>query len=163
MEFKKYLKNYAERELELIGLMQSEFGVACLELLDKCADIARSDPESMKRICEILPKLIDCKPISPITEADFKIETHDSNVEILRCTRYPHLYRMPDGKYYDDRAIAYRRADSNENDRMYIYQTGNSSKQEVTLPYFPKEEIKILDQEYQEFINTDIEPDYEVE
>ena len=148
MTFKQHLRQYAERELELTGFMDSEFGPACLEFLEKCADVAGLDPESMKRICEIIPRLIDRRPLSPITEADFELETHtegDRTVEIMRCTRYPYLYRMPDGKYYDDRAVAFRRADSSESDRMYIYQTGNSSKQEVELPYFPREEVRILD------------------
>lgn len=147
MDFKKHLREYTERELELIGFMQSEFGAACLEFLDKCADVAGNDPESMKQICEIVPRLIDRRPLSPITEADFEAETYaegDRTVEILRCTRYPYLYKM-DGKYYDDRAVAFRRANSAETDRMYIYQSGNSSKQEVELPYFPKEEVRTLD------------------
>lgn len=148
MDFKQHLREYAERELKLIGFMESEFGPACLEFLDKCADVAGSDPESMKRVCEIIPRLIDRKPLSVITEADFEAETHqegDRSLEMQRCTRYPHLYRMPDGKYYDDRAVAFRRADSAETDRMYIYQCGNSSKQEVELPYFPREEVRVLD------------------
>ena len=148
MTFKQHLRQYAERELKLIGFMESEFSAACLDFLDKCADVAGNDPESMKRICEILPRLIDRRPLSAITEEDFETETHsegDHTVEILRCTRYPYLYRMPDRKYYDNRAVAFRRADSSESDRMYIYQTGNSSKQEVELPYFPREEIRTLD------------------
>ena len=147
MTFKEHLNKYAERELELIGFMQSEFGPACLEFLDKCADVAGSDPESMKRICEIIPRLIDRSPLSAITEADFETETHSEGgrtVEIERCTRYPHLYKM-DGKYWDDRAVAFQREDSNPNDRMFVYQSGISSKQEVELPYFPKEEVRMLD------------------
>jgi len=147
MTFKQHLRQYAERELELTGFMQSEFGPACLDFLDKCADVAGSDPESMKRVCEILPRLIDRLPLSAITEADFETETYtegNRTVEIKRCTRYPYLYKQ-DGRYYDDRAVAFRRADSAESDRMYIYQTGNSSKQEVQLPYFPREEVRTLD------------------
>ena len=147
MAFKEHLRQYAERELKLTGFMESEFGSVCLDFLEKCADVAGSDPESMKRVCEIIPRLIDRKPLSVITEADFELETHtegDRTVEILRCTRYPYLYKM-DGKYYDDRAVAFRRADSRETDRMYIYQGKNGSKQEVELPYFPKEEVRTLD------------------
>jgi len=166
MKFKEHLRKYAEKELKLIGFMESEFGNVCLEFLDKCADIAGSDPESMKKICEIMPRLIDRRPLSPITEQDFEVETsteENNSLEIYRCTRYPYLYRMPDGKYYDDRAIAFRRASSAETDRMYIYQTGNSSKQEIQLPYLPREEVRILQQEYQQLSNIDLEPDYEVE
>ena len=165
MNFKQYLQEYAERELKLIGFMESEFGSVCLNFLDKCADIVGNDPESMKQICEILPRLIDRKPLSPITETDFEVETHaegDRTVEILRCTRYPHLYKM-DGKYYDDRAVAFRRSDSDKNDRMYIYQSDNNSKQEVELPYFPSEEVRVLQQKYVELPIVDPEPDYEVE
>ena len=146
MTFKQHLRQYAERELELTGFMDSEFGPACLEFLEKCADVADSDPESMKRICEILPRLIDRRPLSAITEADFETETHsegDRTVEILRCTRYTYLYKV-DGKYYDDRAVAFQREDGAPGDRMYVYQSGNSSKREVKLPYFPVERIESL-------------------
>ena len=160
MDFKQHLRKYAERELELIGFMQSEFGPACLDFLEKCADVAGNDLESMKKIFEIVPRLIDRRPLSPITEADFEAETHvegDHSLEILRCTRYPYLYKQ-DGKYWDDRAVVFSRADSADTDRMYLYQTGYNSKQEVDLPYFPKEEVKIIQKEY-----ADPEPDYEVE
>lgn len=177
MDFKQHLRKYAERELELIGFMQSEFGPACLEFLEKCADIVGNDAESMKKICEILPKLIDNKPLSPITEKDFELENFsregsESGSETLRCTRYPYLYRMPNGKYYDDRAVAFREFNSSETDRLYLYREHNSSKQEVHLPYLPEQKVKILQEEdksiaIQEQINTsndiDPEPDYEVE
>ena len=39
MNFKEHLREYAERELELIGFMDSEFGAACLKFLDKCASV----------------------------------------------------------------------------------------------------------------------------
>jgi len=145
MDFKIYLHEYAKQELDLIGFKQSQFGEACLEFLDKLADVAGNDPESMKQVAAILPRLIDRRPLSPVTEADFEVETHaegDRTVEIERCTRYPYLYKQ-DGKYYDDRAVAFQYEDSAPNDRMYIYQSGNLSKQEVEMPYFPQEIIKI--------------------
>ena len=40
MTFKQHLRQYAERELELTGFMDSEFDPACLEFLEKCADVA---------------------------------------------------------------------------------------------------------------------------
>jgi hypothetical protein len=165
MTFKEHLKRYAERELELSGFVNTEFGKTALKLLDDLADLTNGDLETMKQLCALFPRLIDRRPLSPITEADFEVETYsesDRTVEILRCTRYPYLYKM-DGKYWDDRAVAFRRADSAESDRMYIYQTGNSSKQEITLPYFPSEEVRILQQEYTNLPSVDPEPDYEVE
>lgn len=146
MNFKEYLQEYAERELKLIGFMESEFGSVCLNFLDKCADIVGNDPESMKQICEILPRLIDRKPLSPITETDFEVETYaegDRTVEILRCTRYPHLYKM-DGKYYDDRAVAFKFKNSIDSDIMFSY-GDNGSKREIDLPYYPSITIEIID------------------
>jgi len=145
-EFKRYLREYAERELELTGFMETEFGATCLRFLEDLAEVAGSDPESMKAVCEILPRLIDRRPLSAITERDFETETHSEGsrtVEIERCTRYPYLYKQ-DGKYWDDRAVAFQREDSAPGDRMYVYQLGNSSKQEVELPYFPQERIERL-------------------
>ena len=163
--FKEHLKKFAERELQLTGFDQTEFGKIVPMLLDEIADLTHGDPESMKQLCSILPRLIDKRPLSLITETDFETETQteaDRTLEILRCTRYPYLYKM-DGKYYDDRAVAFRRADSPETDRMYIYQTGNSSKQEVQLPYFPREEVRVIQQEYQNLPDIDPKPDCEVE
>jgi hypothetical protein len=165
MNFKEHLKKYAERELELTGFNQTEFGKTALKLLDDLADLTQENSETMKQLCSMLARLIDRRPLTAITEEDFETETHvegNRTVEILRCTRYPHVYKM-DGKYYDDRAIAFRGLNSAESDRMYIYQTGNSSKQEITLPYFPSEEVRILRQEYTILPPADLEPDYEVE
>lgn len=149
MTFKISLNKFAEKELELSGFIETEFGEKVLELLDKLADISNNDPDTMIHLCSILPRLVNRMPLAPITEDDFELETHragDRNVEIFRCTRYPHVYKM-DGKYYDDRAIAFRLANSADTDRMYIYQAGNSSKQEITLPYFPNEEVRVLPKE----------------
>ncbi len=165
MTFKEHLKTYAERELALSGFDQTEFGKTVLKLLDDLSDLTQGDAETMQQLCVLLPRLIDRRPLTAITEEDFETETHTEGgraVEILRCTRYPYVYKM-DGKYYDDRAVAFRRADSAESDRMYIYQSGNSSKQEITLPYFPGEEVRVLKQEYVDLPAQDPEPDYEVE
>jgi hypothetical protein len=146
MTFKEHLAKYAERELVLSGFDQTNFGKTALKLLDDLADLTQGDAETMKQLCGMLPRLINRRPLTAITEEDFDVETHsegDRSVEILRCTRYPYVYKM-DGKYYDDRAVSFRRADSAELDRMYIYQTVNNSKQEITLPYFPSEEVRIL-------------------
>ena len=146
MNFSEHLLNYAKTELKITNFDKTELGDTILKFLEQSANITGNNSESMKQLANMLILLIDQKPISPITEEDFEVETHlegDRTVEILRCTRYPYLYKM-DGKYWDDRAVAFRRANSAESDKMYIYQSGNSSKQEVELPYFPREEIRTL-------------------
>ena len=159
---KETLKSYAETELKLSGFDQTEFGETALRLLDNLVDLSKGDVDTMKQLCGLIPKLIDRKPLTAITEDDFEIETYsegDQNIEILRCTRYPYVYSM-NGKYYDDRAVAFRRYNRPESDRMYIYQTTNSSKQEITLPYYPVEEVRVIQQEFVDLPNG---PGYEVE
>ena len=158
--FKEHLSAYANSELELAGFDQTEFGKTSLKLLDNLADLTNGDPDTMKQLCSLLPRLIDQLPIAPITEADFAPEYHsqgDNTVTIYRCTRYSWVYRTEDGKYWDDRAVAFKFVDSADADRMYIYQSGNSSKQEVTLPYYPEFKVEIISRDF------NIEPDYEVE
>lgn len=147
MTFKDQLKEFAKEELTRAGFMNSEFGNSCLDFLDKCSDITDNDTNGMKKLCELLPKLIDRYPISAITKDDFQDETHIEGKQVIvirRCTRYPYIYEQ-DGKYYNDRAIAFQKLDSNKNDKMYLYQTVHNSKQEIELPYFLNEEIKIID------------------
>jgi len=149
MSFKDQLIRYAERELGLIGFMNSPLGKVCLDFLETCAEVTNEDADSMKHVCEILPRLIDLRPLSPITEDDFAVEVPtdtDQDAKVTRSTRYPYLYRTSDGKYYDDRAVVFQEIDSNGNtNTVYLYQEVNSSKQEVELPYFPIQQVKNLD------------------
>jgi hypothetical protein len=87
----------------------------------------------MKTVTNYTEKLIDKKPIAPITEEDFD--------EDGRCIRYEYIYRASDGKYYNDRAIAFKKGLSTQ----YIYQGQRRSKQGIGLPYVPSEEIQVLD------------------
>jgi len=140
---KDYLREYAQKELELLGFMETEFGKTCLKFLEDLADIAGSDPKSMKLVCEMLPILIDRRPLSPITKEDFEqSNTGDSHYdEIKRCTRYPYCYGK-DGKYFDDRAVAFRFEGEETTSKMYLYRSDHSSRKEVSLPYLPRETIK---------------------
>jgi len=141
MTYKKHLTDFATTELRRIGFLDIPIGETILTLLEQSSDISNDDPKVIKQIFAMLSKLIDNEVLSPITESDFV----DEGNEIKRCTRYPYLYQSEDGKYYDDRAIGFRKKDSNTNDIMYIYQSGNSSKQEVDLPYIPITKIELID------------------
>ena len=149
-EFKDYLKTYAQKELELSGFDQTDFGKTVTILLENLADLSKDDPNTMKQLVNLLPRLIDRQPIAPITEDDFELESvtdGDKSVGIARCTRYPYAYRTPDGKYWDDRAVAFRYSDEPDTNKIYLYQLGNSSKQEIILPYYPSETIKVIDRD----------------
>lgn len=147
MTYIDHLLNYAKKELKITNFDQTDLGQTMLSFIEQSAKITDNDSESMKQLCCLLPRLIDQLPIAPITEEDFVPEYHsqgDNTVTIQRCTRYAWVYRTEDGKYWDDRAVAFKFADSADTDRMYIYQSGNSSKQEITLPYYPNQAIKII-------------------
>jgi hypothetical protein len=141
---KEHLKKYAERELELTGFKETSFGKDSVTLLENLADLTNGDINVMRQLCEWLPRLVERIPISPITEDDFQLEQHgNESTDVWRCTRYPHVYRTTDGKYWNDRAVVFKHIDSVEGEQMFLYRPGGS-KREITLPYFPVTEIQYL-------------------
>lgn len=147
---KEHLKKYAEAELELTGFDKTNVGKTILQLLDELSDITRGDASTMKQICGWLPRLIDRIPISPITEEDFEPECYgdNKNLTVMRCTRYPYVYKSNDGKYWNDRAVAFKFKNSPDSEIMFLYRM-NGSKREITLPYYPTTDIEILDSDNQ--------------
>lgn len=148
MSYKRFLNDFATQELELSGFLNTDFGKSCLDLLNKCSDFCNEDPHSMKTVLEILPKLIDKMPLSPITEEDEFREEDYSNGEnkhiIKRCVRYPQLYQDMNGKYYDEKAIVFISTVGTDIHKSYLYQKKYNSKKEVTLPYFPQQEEVLI-------------------
>jgi hypothetical protein len=92
-----------------------------------------NQPGAMKSVVNYVEQLIDKKPIAPITEADFDQDG--------RCARYEYIYRAADGKYYNDRAVVFKKG----LDSQYIYQGQNRSKREIILPYILREDVVALD------------------
>ena len=78
--------------------------------------------------------LVDQKPVAVITEADFVDD---------RCTRCPYIYKSEDVKYYNDRAVVFKKSYDDLNSQ-YLYQGQKRSKQEITLPYVLREEIVLV-------------------
>jgi hypothetical protein len=166
MTYVEHLLEHARRELKITNFDQTELGDIILKFLEQSAKITNNDTNSMYQLVNMLSLLIDQKPISPITEDDFIEEEYfegNNSIKIWRCTRYQHLYKTEDGRYWDDRAIAFRFADSSSSDRIYLYQNGRSSKQEITLPYYPDFGVETISRDYLDGVATDTEPDYEVE
>lgn len=79
--------------------------------------------------------LVDKKPTSVITENDFD--------EGGRCTRYEYIYRDGHGKYYNDRAVVFKKSVDDPNSQ-YLYQGQERSKKEIVLPYILREETRII-------------------
>ena len=127
--------NYSKNELTLIGFDKSELGDIILETIQKLHSQVGNKPVLMKSILKMMNDLVDEKPISVITENDFG--------EDGRCTRCPYIYKTKSGKYYNDRAVAFKKS-LHDPDSQYVYQGQNRSKREITLPYILREEVVIL-------------------
>ena len=91
-------------------------------------------PGLIKTLTKQVGDLIDKKPLAPITEKDFVDD---------RCTRYPYIYKAQDGRYYNDRAVVFKKS-YDDPSSQYIYQGQHRSKQEITLPYVLLEEIVLI-------------------
>ena len=124
--------DYSKSELELIGFDKSVLSDVMLETIKKLHSVVGNQPSVMKSVLKMMSDLVDKKPISVITENDF-----DENG---KCTRYEYIYRAKDGKYYNDRAVVFKKG----NDTQYVYQGQYRSKQEITLPYILHEEIVLI-------------------
>ena len=124
---------YSQTELELLGLNHVGLDAVVIEFIKGLHAKLGNQPGAMKSIVKYVEQLIDKKPIAPITEADFDQDG--------RCARYEYIYRATDGRYYNDRAVVFKKG----LDSQYIYQGQNRSKREITLPYILHEDVVALD------------------
>ena len=124
---------YSQTELELLGLNHMGLDAVVIEFIKGLHAKLGNQPEAIKSIVKYVEQLIDKKPIAPITEADFDQDG--------RCARYEYIYRATDGRYYNDRAVVFKKG----LDSQYIYQGQNRSKREITLPYILREDVVALD------------------
>jgi hypothetical protein len=124
---------HSQRELELLGLNHAGLDTVVIDFIKGLHAKLGNQPGAMKTITNYVEQLIDKKPIAAITEADFD--------EDGRCARYEYIYRAKDGKYYNDRAVVFKKG----LDSQYIYQGQNRSKREITLPYILREDVVALD------------------
>ena len=127
--------DYSKSELKLIGFDKSELGDIMLETIKKTHESVGNKPMLIKTIIRMMSDLLDKKPISVITESDFD--------EDGRCTRYEYIYRDKHGKYYNDRAVVFKKSLDDPNSQ-YLYQGQERSKKEISLPYLLNEEVVIV-------------------
>ena len=125
---------YSETELKLLGLDQTPIGPAITTFIKELHGVLGNQPGLMKSITKQIGYLIDKKPLAPITEKDFVDD---------KCTRYEYIYKAQDGKYYNDRAVVFKKSYDDPNSQ-YIYQGQMRSKREITLPYVLREEAVLI-------------------
>jgi len=124
---------HSQRELELLGLNHIGLDATVADFIKGLHEKLGNQPGAMKSIVKYVEQLIDKKPVAPITETDFDQDG--------RCKRYEYIYRASDGRYYNDRAVVFKKG----LDSQYIYQGQNRSKREISLPYVLSEEIQLCD------------------
>lgn len=127
--------DYSKSELELIGFDKSDLSDVMLETIQKLHGQVGNQPNAMKCMLKMMIDLVDKKPISVITENDF-----DENG---RCTRCDYIYRAKDGKYYNDRAVVFKRSWEDPSEQ-YVYQGQNRSKKEITIPHILRQETILI-------------------
>ena len=125
---------HSETELHLLGLDQTNLGPLILDFIKNLHQTLGNQPTAMKSILKTAADLVDQKPVAPITEADFVDD---------RCVRYSYIYKSEDGKYYNDRAVVFKKS-YDDPSSQYMYQGQKRSKQEITLPYVLREEIVLV-------------------
>ena len=125
---------FSETELKLLGLDQTKLGPLIIDLIKHLQQTLGNQPNAMKSILKTTMSLIDKKPIAPITESDFVND---------KCTRCSYIYRSEDGKYYNDRAVVFKKS-YDDPSSQYLYQGQKRSKREITLPYVLREEIVLV-------------------
>jgi len=134
---------FAQHELELAGFADTDFGKAALEYIKQTWKISNHNINFVRNLQNRINSLVNQIPLAPIVEEDF-VDT-----EILQYNngtmekgyrkqnyRVPFVY-MQDGKYYDDRAVAFY---NDHGDVWYAVDSTKSSRQEIQLPYFREEE-----------------------
>jgi hypothetical protein len=148
--YKDYLLEYAKREFEAANFDHTELSKSMLNFLENAAEFTNNEPDSIRKLVDIFHLILNRFPIVPITENDFVEEVHKEDgkpdYKIWRCTRYEHVYKTEDGRYWDNRAVGFKLKGLSDKDVVYIYQENNNSKQEIQLPYYPNSEIKIIDE-----------------
>jgi len=125
---------YSETELKLLGLDQTPIGPAITTFIKELHGTLGNQPGLLKSITKQVGDLIDKKPLAPITEEDFVDD---------KCTRYEYIYKAQDGRYYNDRAVVFKKS-YDDLSSQYMYQGQQRSKQEITLPYILREEIVLF-------------------
>ena len=125
---------HAETELGLLGLDQTNLGPLIVDFIKNLQQTLGNQPTAMKSILKTTANLVDGKPVAPITETDFVDD---------KCTRCSYIYKSEDGKYYNDRAVVFKKS-YDDPSSQYMYQGQQRSKQEITLPYVLREEVVLF-------------------
>jgi len=152
-----YLTEYVNKELDILRIKDQTLRSNIDNLLGSVYDFFQGEPNHMKFFLNGLISCIDRKPMSPITIQDFESnEIQRSNkrdtYNWYTCVRYPQVYMDENGILWDTKAIAFRFLDSDLREKIYLYNNEYNSKKQITLPYYPNQEIITIPKSKQEYM-----------
>ena len=127
---------YAEKELELNGLINTDVGKQMLQLLKTSWEFGQGNQLMPITVVDMLDRLNKKLPLLPLEEDGMALVHYENGPDRMHHSRYYPVYQTEDGKYYDDRAVGFIRDDGSI---AYFY--GNSeynSIKEIQFPYYPK-------------------------
>ena len=144
--------HFAELELKLSGFAETDYGKAALEYIKQTYKIVNNDINYVRRLHKNIAGLVDQIPLAPLLESElqetevleFKNGTYIKSFR-KQHVRVPFVYEQ-DGKFYDDRAVAFVNNDGN------IWYGSNGkyvSRKEITFPYYRQEELIKVDSQNQ--------------
>jgi len=130
---KETFMNHVTNELNLLGVMDADVTKSMVQTLDKVFDIAGGDPQRMKLMLDLMYRLIQYYPISPIYEHELK-EVYGEVVH----PRYPYIQKVDFNQYVDTRAVGFI---NKYGHKFYGTDKGFTSVAPVEFPYYPNEKI----------------------
>jgi len=96
-----YILHYAQRELTLAKLDNLPITSSTLTFIKDLCDLTKSEPNAMNQFIHVLQRLIEMKPITPITTDDFEPQYIDTGngttVTRYVCTRWSSIYKSDNG------------------------------------------------------------------
>jgi hypothetical protein len=146
------LVDFAKRELDLIGMTAEstdEMNIAMrehiLKMVEMFADEGHSGSSAAYAI-GILQKVLDYKPLSPLTGADDEWNSIDESMGgsdmAFQNKRCPHVFMRSDGSAYDAQGRVFWETytDPETGKEHKSYFTGRGSRVDITFPYIPNVE-----------------------
>ena len=121
---------YYEDELTFSGFINTDYGNNILNYLTFLQKSNNCNGFAIGKVQELVKRLLDGMPLSPITEDDFYF---DELTKSRKSKRYEWLMEL-NGEFYDTHAIAFVNPDGSEG---YREDGKYSSTKKVTLPYYP--------------------------
>ena len=136
---------WLKTELQKTNLDQHDVGKSLIKFYEDCLLTSNSNDLLLHNFKVMVNRVFDQLPLSPLTGApdEFKETTDPEGNVILRNKRYDPVCSESNNNtlFYDDQAVAF----FINGVKTYMYQGEHRSRQQITFPYYPDPEIRIIE------------------